>query len=286
MPRVSPTTLKAFIRADYDAAAPGWERYLGTYFRTAAERLVADLAPGPGDRCLDLACGSGLVARAFAARVGPSLVAAGDLSPLQVDHARGLLDAAGMADVTVRVLDAERLRLPAGSFERVGCGFGINHFPRPLVALRGVFRVLAPGGRAGFTVWGGRANPLHERFDELMLRVVPALDDLPDVAVEEALSRVAGQNSHPDRLANLMGRAGFVDVRHLPHRLTVDHQGPEWFVDVLLARSEHDLRRAGLDDPARRELRRALVAAFAAYPREAFVVRRRFDTLMGSRPDA
>lgn len=282
MARVSPGTLKAYIRDDYDAAAPGWEPFMGPYFRVPAERLVADLAPRRGDRCLDLACGSGLVARAFAVRAGAACVSACDFAPMQVREARGVLDAAGMAEIEVRVMDAERITYPPVSFERVGCGFGLNHFPRPLVALRGVLRVLSPGGRAGFTSWGSFSPSIRERFDERLLDLVPAVGE-SGAGFETAFGRLSGRNGRPERIVELLARAGFVTLEHRSHRFAADYVDAPTFVDAMLARAERDLRQANLGDTERAEVREALVADLSRFGRHEFVVRRTFHTVIGRR---
>ncbi len=274
--------LKAYVRDDYDAAAAGWEPHMGPYFRVPAERLVADLAPRAGDRCLDLACGTGLIARAFARRVGPDGVSACDLAPAQVREARRVLDAAGCSAIDVRVMDAERLGYAPGSFERVGCGFGFNHFPRPLRALRGVFRVLSPGGVAGFTAWGSFAPSIRERFDERLLELVPSIGE--HASCETAFARLAHRNGQPARIAECMARAGFVELRHREHAFAADYVSAPTFVDAMLARAERDVREAGLDAVQRAELRRTLVADLASFPRRAFVVRRTFHVVLGRRP--
>lgn len=284
MPRPSPAALKAYIRDDYDAAAPGWESHMGPYFRVPAERLVADLAPRRSDRCLDLACGSALVARAFASRVGPGRVAASDLSPVQVEEARAVLSAAGLAEIEVTVMDAEHIRYPQASFERVGCGFGLNHFPRPLAALRGVRRVLSPGGRAGFTFWGSFSPDIRARFDECLLEAVPAIEAWTASPCEIAFGRLAHRNSRSDRLVHLMERAGFARIEQRSHRFAADYVDAATFVDAMLSRAERDLRRAGLGADERADVRARLVVELSAYPRRAFIVQRTYHTLLGSRP--
>jgi ubiquinone/menaquinone biosynthesis C-methylase UbiE len=63
--------------------------------------------------------------------------------------------------------DAEALPYPAGSFDAVVANFGVHHVPHPAAALAEMYRVLAPGGRAAFTVWPhpDRNAPWHLLFD-------------------------------------------------------------------------------------------------------------------------
>jgi ubiquinone/menaquinone biosynthesis C-methylase UbiE len=283
MGRVTSNALKAYIREDYDAAAAGWEPHMGPYFRVPAEQLVADLAPDREDRCLDLACGTGLVARAFAARVGASRVAACDFAPFQVREARAACEAAGMPTIELSVMDAERLGYPAATFERVGCGFGFNHFPHPLRALSGVLRVLAPGGLAGFTAWGEFAPPVLRCFEERLLQLVPSAGE-GGTDHEEAFGRLSSRNGRPDRIARLMRRSGFEGIELRAHQFDADYIGAAWFVDAMLSRAERDVRRAGLNGAERTALREALVAELAPFPRHAFIVRRSFSTVLGRKP--
>ncbi|MGC8633813.1 MAG: class I SAM-dependent methyltransferase [Candidatus Limnocylindrales bacterium] len=283
MARVTPSALKAYIREDYDAAAAGWEPHMGPYFRIPAEQLVADLEPERDERCLDLACGTGLVARAFAARVGASRVAACDFAPLQVREARAACEAAGMPAIDLRVMDAEQLGYPEGAFERVGCGFGFSHFPHPMRALCGILRVLAPGGLAGFTVWGAFSPSVLRRFEERLLQLVPAVAE-GGAGHEEAFGRLSSRNGRPDRIARLMQRAGFEGVELRAHHFDADYVGAAWFVDAMLSRAERDLRRAALDGAERTALREALLAELAPFPRQAFVVRRGFHSVLGRKP--
>jgi ubiquinone/menaquinone biosynthesis C-methylase UbiE len=275
--------LKAFIRDDYDAVGPLWEPWLGRYFRFPAQRLTADLRPRPGNRCLDLACGSALVARAFARVVGPGLVSACDLSPGQVEAARSVLAAAGLAEIEVRVMDAEQLAYPPGSFDRLGCGFGINHFPRPASAVRGVFRVLAPGGRAGFTVWGPAPALARERVEQRLAELLPSPDD-DERRCGAALERAVVRNSRPEPLAAMIERAGFVRVAVRRHAFVVDFVDAGTLVDTVLAREERAVRHAGLDAHARERLRTDLIESLAGLDPRMYRVRRLYVAILGTKP--
>ena len=280
---VGPRQLKAFVRDDYDAVGTLWEPWLGRYFRFPAERLASDLRPRPGDRCLDLACGSALLARAFAKVVGPGLVRACDLSPEQVRAARAVLAAAGLAEIEVSVMDAERMAYPPGSFDRVGCGFGINHFPRPASAVRGVLRALAAGGRAGFTAWGPAAAVARESVEQRLAELLPPPDD-DERRCGAALDRAVARNSRPAHLAALLERAGFIRVAIRRHAFVVDFVDAGTLVDTVLAREARAVQRAGLDAPAREELRTNLIESLASLDPRAYRVRRPYVTILGRKP--
>jgi len=280
---VGPRQMKALVREDYDAVGPLWEPWMGRYFRFPAERLVADLRPRPGHRCLDIACGSGVVARAFAAVVGPERVTACDISPRQAASAREILTASGLGAVRVHEMDAERLAYPAASFDRIGCGFAINHFPRPAAALRGAFRALAPGGRAGFSVWLPSPWPARIRVEERLAELLPAPGE-EERRCNAALDRAFTRNSRPDRLAALMERAGFVRVAVRRHAFMVDFADASTLVDTVLAREERALARAELDARARAALRQELMAVLVDLDPRRYRVRRPYVTILGAKP--
>jgi len=285
--RLEPTALKTHIRADYDAAAAAWGPEIGPrVFRVPAERLVADLAPRRGSRSLDLACGSGLVARALAARVGPDLVRACDLSPAQVAGARVALRSVGLDGIDVRVMDAERLRYTAGSFDIVACGFGLNHFPRPIVALRGALRVLAPGGRGGFSVWQPADHPIGRRLDERMAEVLDGRLADEYVRCAEAFARLGERNSEPHRLIGLMEEAGFRSVSSRAHAFTVDYRDAATFVNLVLGREDGALRAARLSHGERTALRHDLIRSLSRFGPRAYRVRRGFVVVIGQKPSA
>jgi SAM-dependent methyltransferase len=88
-------------------------------------------------------------------RVGPSgRVISSDFSPAMVDGARRRADELGIDDIEFRVLDAQALDLDDASVDAVICRWGYMLMPDPAAALRETARVLKPGGRLAFSVWG------------------------------------------------------------------------------------------------------------------------------------
>jgi SAM-dependent methyltransferase len=150
-----------------------------------------------GDRVLDVACGTGVLARVAAGRVAPHGAVTGlDLNP-------GMLDVAARLNPTIRWQQgsAQALPFPAESFEAVVSQFGLMFFPDPVEALREMMRVLAPGGRLAVAVWASLADtPAYAAETALVER-------LPGTAAGDAL-RAPFRLGESGRVAELCRAAG------------------------------------------------------------------------------
>jgi SAM-dependent methyltransferase len=135
------------------SAAEVYERELvPAIFGLWAPQVVGLAAPAAGERVLDAACGTGVVARLAAERVGADGRVVGlDLNPGMLTVARSL-PVAGVPIGWVQAT-AGRLPFPDGSFEVVCCQLGLQFFPDRSVALAEMARVLVAGGRLAVMVW-------------------------------------------------------------------------------------------------------------------------------------
>ena len=129
-------------------APQAYERYMvPTLFTPWAQELLARAALHAGERVLDVACGTGIVARLAAQRVGPSGYVMGvDLNAAMIETARTQTPPAG-APVEWREGDAHALPCADATFDVVCCQQGLQFFPDKPHALREMHRVLGPGGR-------------------------------------------------------------------------------------------------------------------------------------------
>jgi len=141
------------------AASPAemYQQFFGpALFQPWASVLVDKAAPRPGERVLDLACGTGIVTRQVAPAVGPGGRVVGvDLNPDMLAVARRLPVPEGGPTIEWREGNAVALDLPDGAFDLVLCQQGLQFFPDRPAAIREVRRVLADGGRAVLNVWHG-----------------------------------------------------------------------------------------------------------------------------------
>lgn len=141
-----------------------YEEFFGpALFGPWAAVLVDQAAPRPGERVLDLACGTGIVARQVAPRVGAGGRLVGvDRNPDMLAVARRRPTAGG-PDVEWVEGDAGELDLPDRAFDLVLCQQGLQFFPDRTAAVRHVRRVLDDGGRIALNVWRGiEHHPLLE----------------------------------------------------------------------------------------------------------------------------
>jgi SAM-dependent methyltransferase len=123
--------------------------------RSISEWLVDAIDPQPGQTVLELACGPGETGFLVAERVGPTgRVVCTDLAPGMVEVARRGAEARSLEHVECRVMDAQRMDLSEASVDAILCRFGIMLMPEPERALSEAKRVLKPGGRLSFAVWG------------------------------------------------------------------------------------------------------------------------------------
>jgi SAM-dependent methyltransferase len=139
--------------ANYKAAQrEGWALFVPVEVISTipAAKLVKFAEVAPGQRLLDVACGTGVVA-VTAARRGAK-VSGLDLTPVLLERARYNASVAA-ADIDFIEGDAEALPYPDGSFDVVLSQFGHIFAPRPAVALREMLRVLKKSSRIAFSTW-------------------------------------------------------------------------------------------------------------------------------------
>jgi ubiquinone/menaquinone biosynthesis C-methylase UbiE len=237
-------------------AADNYERY---FVPAIGAPLAADLvdaaALSPGERVLDVACGTGVVTRLAAERVGDTgRVAGSDINPAMLEVARSAAPAGN--PIEWHEADAESLPHAEESFDAVLCQMGLQFVANKLAALREMRRVLVPGGRAVLNLPGPAPGPMSA-FAAALARHVTA----------EAASFVHLVFSlyDPNELRDMMSDAGFrdIDVRRATKTLRVPP--PEQFMWQYI----HSTPMAGLvaeiDERRHTALERDVCTQWQAY---------------------
>jgi ubiquinone/menaquinone biosynthesis C-methylase UbiE len=180
----------------------------------------------PGERVIDVACGTGIVARRITPLVGPQGRVIGlDRNP---DMLRVAAAAAQREGLTIewRTSPAEQLPFPDGSFDLITCQFGLMFFTDRHKALTEMHRVLRPGGRVLVSVWLGLdRHPFHQALDAVSRR------HLGQSSVQTVFSL-----GDANELRRLLTDAGFQQVAIEPASITARYSNPQeflvWEIDV------------------------------------------------------
>ncbi|WP_313067747.1 bifunctional demethylmenaquinone methyltransferase/2-methoxy-6-polyprenyl-1,4-benzoquinol methylase UbiE [Achromobacter animicus] len=170
----------------------------------------------PGMKVLDIAGGTGDLARAFAKRAGPTgEVWLTDINDSMLRVGRDRLTDAGLL-VPTAVCDAERLPFPTGYFDRVSVAFGLRNMTHKDRALAEMTRVLKPGGKLLVLEFSRIAKPLSPAYDWYSFNVLPRLGK--KIAKDEASYRYLAESirMHPDQetLADMLRTAGLERVQY------------------------------------------------------------------------
>lgn len=173
---------------------------------------IGRLAPEPGERILDSGCGCGQSTIEIARLVGAQGAVTGlDISAAMLAHAAGRAAEAGAGNVEFVNMDAETGSLP-GEFDAVFSRFGVMFFADPVAAFGNLRAALRPGGRLGFICW--------RRLDENPWAALPLRAVAPHIELPEPPPAAAPgpfSFADPGRVAGILEKAGFGDIRHQPH---------------------------------------------------------------------
>ena len=190
---------------------------------------VAVAAVKAGDRVLDIAGGTGDLARAFARQVGTGgVVVHTDINASMLAVGRDRLLDEGLSLPTL-VCDGEQLPFADASFDLVSVAFGLRNMTHKERALAEMARVLRPGGRLLVLEFSKVAAPLQKPYDWYSFKLMPLIGKL--VAKDEASYRYLAESirMHPDQeaLKAMMKTAGFghVDVHNMAAGVVALHVG-------------------------------------------------------------
>ncbi len=172
----------------------------------------------PGQAILDLAGGTGDLAREFARGVGPSgRVVLADINAAMLEHGRRRLVDAGVAgNVELAQVDAETLPFADNTFDRVAIAFGLRNVTHKDAALAEMHRVLKPGGKVLTLEFSRPSQAIKPAYDLYSFKVLPLLGKLVARDPESYQYLAESIRMHPDQetLLAMMQEAGFERCRY------------------------------------------------------------------------
>jgi demethylmenaquinone methyltransferase/2-methoxy-6-polyprenyl-1,4-benzoquinol methylase len=223
----------ARVRGVFDSVAQKYDLMndllSGGMHRAWKAYTVAVANVQPGDKVLDIAGGTGDLARAFARKVGRTgEVVLTDINESMLRVGRDRLLDDGLALSTV-VCDAERLPWPDGRFDLVSVAFGLRNMTHKDQALAEMCRVLRPGGRLLVLEFSKVAAPLAPIYDFYSFKLMPLIGQWVAKDADSYRYLAESIRMHPDQatLKAMMQAAGFghVDVHDLGAGVVALHVG-------------------------------------------------------------
>lgn len=183
-----------------------WKRY-----------TIDQAAIKPGDVVLDLAGGTGDLAREFARKVGKDgHVVLADINAAMLEQGRRrLIDAGLSGNVTIAQVDAEDLPFEDATFNCITMAFGLRNVTDKDAALASMLRVLKPGGKAMILEFSAPNRAIKPAYDLYSFKVLPTLGRLVTKDPDSYQYLAESIRMHPDQetLKSMMETAGFERCR-------------------------------------------------------------------------
>lgn len=190
-------------RYGWDKAAMLYEGSWQEQLKPAHDKLFEMASIQPGDKIIDIACGTGLISFPALALTGENGFLLGtDISDKMVELCRQTATGKQISNAQFERMDAEALDAKDERYDLALCALGLMYVPSPVNALKEMYRVLKPGGRSVSAVWGSRANCGWAEIFEIV-----------DKRVSSEVCPMFFNTGNEGVLQKCMEAAGFTDIK-------------------------------------------------------------------------
>ena len=252
---MDPRLQRRVQRYGWDRAVAAYEEGWRTQLEPAHSLMLEMAALQPGERVLDIACGTGLVSFRVAEAVGARGAVVGtDISGEMVEAARRSAAERDVDNASFERSDAEALPFADATFDAAVCGLGLMYVSDPVKALCEMRRLLRPGGRAAAAVWGARRNcGWAEIFP------------ITDAHVASEVCPMFFHLGTKDMLARTFEAASFTDIRSQRLVTTLHYATPDDALGAVFRGGPVALAYSRFDDATRRAVHAEYLDSIAAF---------------------
>ena len=247
-------------------AGPRWVG-LGGFVERRVQKvndlLLARSGVAPGERVLEVGCGTGAATAPFAEAVGErGRVVGVDISEPMLAGARKRIAESGLRNITVLQADAQTYRFEASSFDLITSRFGVMFFADPIAAFSNLLLALRPGGRLCFACWASLEDNRH-----WLIPYEVALRHLGPPAPKDPRAPGPMAFSDPDYVRSFLGTAGFeaIEIRRETPDMISSSPEEEAEHACIMGPSGRLIDEKKPPENVRELIKQEMTEAFAAY---------------------
>jgi len=246
---------KRVQRYGWDKAAMFYEASWQQQLKPAQDLLLEMANIQPGEKILDIACGTGLVTFRAAEQTRPTGHVLGtDISDRMIEMASNISREKEITNVSFERMDAEQLTCANETFDVVICALGLMYVPDPSRAISEMRRVLKKGGRLVAAVWGERA---HCGWAEIF--------EIVDKRVSSEVCPMFFQLGTGNLLELHMKKAGLHNIDSKRINTTLDYQSGEDACGAAFEGGPVALAYFKFPDDVKKEAREEYIHSIASY---------------------